>query len=99
MTRGDSISPIWGSCSATGWRSAPSITRPRICVGALGEACGGVTLFHPSGVQEFLPVDHPSTTNICFGGADNRTAFITSGGSGRLLAADWPRPGLKLNYA
>jgi gluconolactonase len=38
------------------------------------------------------------TTNICFGGPDLRTAYITLSGSGRLVACDWPRPGLPLNY-
>jgi gluconolactonase len=40
----------------------------------------------------------PLVTNICFGGPDLTTAYWTLSGSGRLLAADWPRPGLKLNY-
>jgi gluconolactonase len=38
------------------------------------------------------------TTNICFGGPDLRTAYVTLSGSGRLVACDWPRPGLALNY-
>ena len=29
--------------------------------------------------------------------ADLRTAFITLSSSGRLVAMDWPRPGLRLN--
>ena len=36
------------------------------------------------------------STNICFGGPDLRTAYITLSGSGRLVACDWPRPGLRL---
>jgi gluconolactonase len=38
------------------------------------------------------------TTNICFGGADLRTAYITLSQTGRLVAMPWPRPGLALNY-
>jgi sugar lactone lactonase YvrE len=38
------------------------------------------------------------TTNICFGGPELRTAYITLSNSGRLVALDWPRPGLALNY-
>jgi gluconolactonase len=38
------------------------------------------------------------TTNICFGGADMRDAFLTLSGSGRVVKARWPRAGLKLNY-
>jgi gluconolactonase len=36
------------------------------------------------------------TTNICFAGDDRRTALVTLSGSGRLVALDWPRPGLAL---
>lgn len=38
------------------------------------------------------------TTNVCFGGPDLRTAFVTLSMSGRLVAFDWPRPGLGLNF-
>jgi gluconolactonase len=38
------------------------------------------------------------TTNICFGGPDLRTAYITLSSVGKLVAMDWPRPGLPLNY-
>jgi len=40
----------------------------------------------------------PMTTNICFGGPDLRTAYVTLSGSGRLVAFEWERPGLRLNY-
>jgi gluconolactonase len=40
----------------------------------------------------------PLVTNICFGGPDLRTAYITSSGYGRLLVCDWPRPGAPLHY-
>ena len=38
------------------------------------------------------------TTNICFGGTDLRTVYITLSGTGRLVSATWPHPGLALNY-
>jgi gluconolactonase len=38
------------------------------------------------------------TTNICFGGPDLKTAYVTLSGSGRLVALEWERPGLRLNY-
>ena len=69
-----------------------------MCVGTLGE--GGVTAISPDGSSaEFhtIPED-PLITNICFGGDDLRTAYITSSGTGRLLRARWPRPGLRLAY-
>jgi gluconolactonase len=38
-------------------------------------------------------------TNICFGGADLRTAYITLSDLGQLGVMQWDEPGLKLNYA
>ena len=43
-----------------------------------------------------MPDQYP--TNICFGGADMRTAYITLSDSGRLGSIQWPTPGLKLNF-
>jgi gluconolactonase len=37
-------------------------------------------------------------TNICFGGPDLRTAYMTLSGTGKLVAMDWPEPGLRLAY-
>lgn len=37
-------------------------------------------------------------TNICFGGDDMCTAYITLSDSGRLAKMRWPEPGLKLNF-
>ena len=37
-------------------------------------------------------------TNICFGGPDLRTAYITSSGLGILYATEWHCPGLPLNF-
>jgi gluconolactonase len=44
-----------------------------------------------------LPGD-PYVTNICFGGNDLKTAFVTLSSTGRLIAFEWERPGAKLNY-
>jgi gluconolactonase len=67
-----------------------------ICVATLVR--GGVSVFSPSGeLLEFHEAPEFYCTNIAFGGADMRTAFITLSGTGRLIAVDWPRPGLALN--
>jgi gluconolactonase len=60
---------------------------------------GGITSISPDGatVEHFATGD-PLTTNICFGGPDLRTAFITLSAFGRLGSVPWPRPGLKLPY-
>jgi len=60
---------------------------------------GGITSISPDGATvEHLATEDPLTTNICFGGPDLRTAYITCSGTGRLLATDWPRPGLQLAF-
>ena len=68
-----------------------------VCVATLVN--GGITSISPDGSQvEHLASGDPLTTNICFGGDDLRTAYITASGSGRLLATEWPRPGLALAF-
>ena len=69
-----------------------------ICLATLMFA--GITVVSPTGeIVAAVKVadDDPIITNICFGGEDLRTAYITSAGRGRLYAADWPRPGLALH--
>lgn len=66
-----------------------------ICVATLVR--GGISVFSPAGEWlEFHEAPEGYCTNICFGGADRKTAFITLSGYGQLLAVDWPRPGLAL---
>ena len=68
-----------------------------ICIATIGHA--GITVVTPDGrLVEHVPTDDPFTTNIAFGGADMRTAYVTLGGTGRLVSRRWPRPGLKLAY-
>jgi gluconolactonase len=68
-----------------------------ICVGTLLK--GGITTMSPEGEEiDFLEAGDPWPTNIAFGGDDLRTAYITGSATGRLLATEWPRPGLKLAY-
>jgi gluconolactonase len=60
---------------------------------------GKVTAIAPDGhvVREIVTGD-PLTTNICFGGAGNGTAYVTLGGFGALVAMDWPEKGLPLAF-
>jgi gluconolactonase len=68
-----------------------------ICVATLIE--GGITVVSPAGeLVEFVPMPDRSTTNICFGGPDLRTAYVTLSYTGRLVELPWPRPGLPLNF-
>jgi gluconolactonase len=68
-----------------------------VCVATLATPC--ITVIAPDGrIVEQVETDDLHTTNICFGGPDLRTAYVTLSNSGRLVAADWPRPGLGLHY-
>ncbi len=59
---------------------------------------GGVTRIAPDGSWlEHVAAPDRLTTNICFGGTDQRTAYLTLSGTGRLIAMDWPGAGLALN--
>lgn len=69
----------------------------RVCVATLVQ--GGISAFSLDGSIEHMPFPDPLVTNICFGGQDSRDAFITLSGTGTLIKARWPRPGLHLNFA
>ena len=70
-----------------------------VCVATL--VTGAISVITPEGklkAQYPVPVHDVFVTNICFGGDDLRTAFITSSGRGKLYSMTWPCPGLRLNY-
>jgi gluconolactonase len=69
-----------------------------VCVATLIH--GGISIVAPDGrCTGHVALPDRFTTNLCFGGRDRRTAFVTLSGSGRLIAIDgWPVPGLKLNF-
>ena len=65
-----------------------------ICVATLFN--GGITVISPDGKSvQHVPLPDPFTTNICFGGADMKTAFVTLSSTGRLIQLDWPLAGLR----
>jgi gluconolactonase len=69
----------------------------RVCVATILN--GGITAIDPSdGAFEHFPFPDLITTNICFGGADMRDAWVTCSTTGKLFKCRWPRPGLKLNF-
>jgi gluconolactonase len=60
---------------------------------------GHITVVAPDGrLVRQVKMPDIYTTNICFGGADLRTAYITLSGIGQLVAMEWPEPGLRLNF-
>ena len=74
-----------------------------VCVATLGQGKlgqGGITVIHPggSGMVDFVPTGDPLTTNIAFGGHNHQDAFITLGGTGKLVKMRWHVPGLRCKY-
>lgn len=68
-----------------------------VVVGTL--ANGGLTIVPPEGEPvEHVALPDPLVTNVCFGGDDLRTAFVTCSGTGKLVSLPWPRPGLALAF-
>ena len=68
-----------------------------ICVATL--ITGAISVISPQGaVLRQVMTGDPMTTNICFGGKDRRTAFLTLSGRGELVAMDWPEAGLALAH-
>jgi len=68
----------------------------KVCVATIMN--GGISIFDPAGGVEHVGFPDPVVTNICFGGADMRDAWITASGTGKLFKCRWPRPGLRLNF-
>jgi gluconolactonase len=69
----------------------------QVCVATLVK--GGISIVSPeTGTVDHVPFPDRYTTNICFGGDELRTAYITLSQTGQLIEVPWPRPGLALNY-
>ena len=68
-----------------------------VCVATLVN--GGITIISPDGARiEHVPLPDPLTTNLCFGGPDLRTAYVTLSATGKLVAVPWRTPGLRLAF-
>ena len=73
-----------------------------VCVGTLADS--GVTEISADGadiVLHELPgvLRDGAVTNVCFGGRDLRTIYLTCSEHGRLVRATWHRPGLALEFS
>ena len=68
-----------------------------IAVATLSTGC--ITEISPAGdIVRAVAMPDRFPTNLCFGGPDMRTAYVTLSDSGRLGMLRWPEPGLKLNF-
>jgi gluconolactonase len=68
-----------------------------VCVATLVN--GSVSVIAPQGgLVRQVPMPDMFCTNICFGGAGLKTAYMTLSGTGQLVAMEWDGPGLKLAH-
>lgn len=68
-----------------------------VCVADIPYA--GITVISPEGeLIEQHPMPDTFCTNICFGGQELRTAYITLSSAGQLISMPWPRGGLPLHF-
>jgi gluconolactonase len=87
-------------CNLPGYQRLDSMA-----VQANGDLCiatlitGRISVVSPTdGLLRQVQLPDPDTTNICFGGPDMRTAFVTLSGSGLLVATPWASAGLPPNF-
>lgn len=60
---------------------------------------GFITEISPAGeIVRAIKMPDRYPTNICFGGEDMCTAYVTLSDGGKLGVLKWPEPGLKLNF-
>ena len=95
--RGERGKPI---CGLGGYQMFDSLAveaSGNVCVATLVSGC--ISVIAPDGkLVEQIETGDRVTTNIAFGGPDLKTAYITLSGKGELIAMDWPRGGLPLNF-
>ena len=95
--RGERGKPIAGLGGYQMFDSLAVEASGNVCVATLISGC--ISVIAPDGtVVEQVPTGDRVTTNIAFGGPDLKTAYITLSGKGELIAMDWSRPGLPLNF-
>ena len=68
----------------------------RVVVALPGSGALGVV--EPDGGIALISMPDPMPTNICFGGPNLRTAFVTLGGFGAVVAFRWPCSGASLPF-
>ena len=69
----------------------------KVCIAAL-DRCAVAVIDPATGGIDYVTAPDMMVTNICFGGSDRRTAYVTLSYEGRLAALDWTEPGLALAH-
>lgn len=89
---------ICGSEKLQGFDSLKVTESGKICVATLFN--GGITEVSPDGGwSRHHALPELFVTNLTFGGSDRRTAFVTFGHRGMLVALHWHERGLKLAFS
>ena len=87
-------------CQFPGYRRLDSLAiaaSGNIVVATL--VAGEITTISPAGeILHVVKMPDRMPTNICFGGPDMRTAYITLSTSGKLAAMPWHEPGFRLPH-
>ncbi|HZZ30864.1 MAG TPA: SMP-30/gluconolactonase/LRE family protein [Phenylobacterium sp.] len=99
LAPGPGFAPGHVICNLQGYQLLDSLAVEaggKVCVGTLVN--GGITIFDADGSTEHVALPDLLCTNICFGGADMRDAWVTASATGKLYKTRWMRPGLKLNF-
>jgi len=69
-----------------------------LCIATLVGGC--ICVVSPRGeLLDQVFTGDPMTTNLCFGGSDLSTAYVTLSGTGRIASLRWPVAGLPLAFA
>lgn len=88
---------LHGAGGMTGFDSMAMDGAGNICQATLFR--GGITVVPGDGGDAgFIALPDPFITNICFGGEDLTTAYVTAAACGELWRLDWPHPGLALHF-
>ncbi len=63
-----------------------------------GFESGQIHVFPPGGGDKIgtLDFEDKQVTNVCFGGPEFKSLFVTESGAGRVVRVDWERPGMVL---
>jgi gluconolactonase len=88
---------VAGVGGATRFDSLAVSASGNICIAAL-DRCAVVEISPDGNRVAYHPAPDMMVTNICFGGPEMRTAYVTLSYEGRLAAFDWPEPGLRLHH-
>jgi gluconolactonase len=88
---------VWGAATYQRFDGLKVMANGKVSVATMNN--GGITVIDPAtATSRHHPLPDIEVTNLCFGGAGLKTAFVTFSHAGELVALDWPESGLALEY-